>query len=93
MTQPSIINATVTLLMLVGALIGLSYLIRRFGLAPRLQEQLRVRSPTTGQTVIRIDRFRRLSIVQLDGCRFAILTGGRSDQLLIISDTARSDCP
>jgi hypothetical protein len=89
MIQPNILNAAITLALIIGAMIGVSYLVKRLGLAPRLQTQFRLNATPADRTTIRIDRLRQLSVVQLGDCRFAILTGGRTDQLLLIERNAQ----
>ncbi|MCW8305979.1 hypothetical protein AruPA_02930 [Acidiphilium sp. PA] len=86
MMQPDLLNATITLIVLVGIMIGLWYAARRSGVPQHLGGRLSLRPGASGRSVVQIDRVRKLSIVQVEGYRFAVLTGGRSDQLVRLGD-------
>ncbi|HQT84143.1 MAG: hypothetical protein B7Z58_04390 [Acidiphilium sp. 37-64-53] len=86
MMQPDLLNATITLIAIVGIMIGLWYVAKRSGVSRHLAGRISPRPGSNGRTVVQIDRLRKLSIVQLDGYRFAVLTGGRSDQLVRLAD-------
>lgn len=90
MLQPNFFNAAVTLVLIVGCMIGLGYLSKRFGIAAVMRSHGATARGGGGKS-LRIDRGRVLSIVELDGVRFAILIGGRTDQILFVPGPAGKD--
>ncbi|GBR76186.1 MAG: hypothetical protein PHI71_17285 [Acidiphilium sp.] len=90
MLQPTILNATLALAVMLGLITGLAWLIRRLGLIALLD---RAGTPRriAGRVSLALDKGRRLSIVEVEGWRFAVLTGGRSDQLLMLEAPARKE--
>lgn len=91
MMQPTFINAAIALVVIVGAIVGLAQLVRRFGLAGPVQQRWTAEPKAGRRRSYRIDRLRNLSIIELDGRQFAVLTGGRSDQLLALPAIREGD--
>ncbi|MDD2877691.1 MAG: hypothetical protein PHT60_10015 [Acidiphilium sp.] len=87
MMPPTVFNATIALIIIIGALIGLSQVARRYGLAQIIQRRGQMSRTARCSKSCQVDRTRKLSIIELEGCRFAILTGGRSDQILMLSQS------
>lgn len=90
MMQPTFLNAVIALVLILGAIIGLARIARRFGLT-RVVPQRWAPEGARQRTSCRIDRARNLSIVELDGRQFAVLTGGRNDQLVLLPAMGRGE--
>ncbi|MGC9269213.1 hypothetical protein [Acidiphilium sp.] len=82
MMQPTVLNAVIALIMTIGVIVGLSYAARRFGVPQMVRQRSQGGRSASARNMVQIDRIRRLSVVELGGYRFAVLTGGRSDQIL-----------
>lgn len=86
---PMLGSATGALILVIALVFGLAAVARRFDLARRLAQG----RPTQGgrgagmpgsQLLCRIDRSRTVSIVELGGFRFAVLSGGVTDRLIVL---------
>lgn len=77
----SILSSVGALLIIVAAIAGLGALLRR--LDPALRRRLI--APTRSGTVLankKIDRRRSLSLIEFEGDRYVLLSGGANDVLL-----------
>ena len=83
------------LAVILGLLAGLSALAKRVlprwgiglgALASHQRKQGQTRPARVAPASIRLDPRRRLTLVALDGMRFAVLTGGASDVLLALPE-------
>jgi len=91
MMQPTIFNAALALTMMLGLIGAIAYVVRRVGIVPWLDRTGVPRRAGSGRMFLQLDKGRRLSIVELDGRRFAVLTGGRSDQLVVLDTPAHEE--
>lgn len=83
-------SAFLTTTLALGAVLllmfGLAFIIRRLNLLPAIKRATGSRGTPDQALSCRIGRGCTLSIITLDGVRFAILNGPRSDQMKILSD-------
>lgn len=90
MMQPTILNAMTALMLIVGAIIAIAAFARRLGLAGALQQQWGVKRTGSARSC-QVARGRTLSIIDLGGWQFAVLTGGSTDQLVVLAPANRDD--
>ena len=88
---PMLGSAAGALILVIALLVGLAAGARRLDLPGRLGHGLQGTLPSGARRSCRIDRARTLSVVELGGVRFAILSGGASDQLLILPTSGERD--
>lgn len=81
------------LILVIVLLLGLAAAARQFDLPRRLGQNLQGAVPSRARQSCRIDRARTLSVVELGGFRFAVLSGGGSDQLLILPASGGRHAP
>ncbi|HEX7390696.1 MAG TPA: hypothetical protein VF286_11330 [Acidiphilium sp.] len=82
-------SAAGALSLVIALLFGLAAVARRFDLARRLAQGGATRGGRSAgmpgsRLLCRIDRTRTVSIVELGGFRFAVLSGGVSDRLIVL---------
>lgn len=88
---PMLGSAAGALLLVIALLVGLAAVARRIDLPGRFGQGPQGAVASGARRSCRIDRARTLSVVELSGVRFAILSGGASDQLLILPASGERD--
>lgn len=89
MNWPPIFTTALGLGLVVLLMLGLAFVIRRLNLAPALAGIAAGRFAAPSLSSCRVGRGCTLSVVTLDGVRFAVLNGPKSDQLRILPDPSR----
>lgn len=87
MSWSAIFTVLFALIFVLGLMIALAALAKKFNLSNVIIKTVQRRQSVPERLSCRIGRAHMLSIVTLDGIRFAVLTGGGSEQFQVLPAT------